>query len=88
MSTTNSKAIQPSTAACCGTNDSKPASKRRQEWSYTPAIDAYELPDAYVIEVDAPGVRADGIDLTFEAGVPVALNGVHMRKMDNAELLE
>jgi HSP20 family protein len=42
--------------------------RQRSEWSYTPAIDVYETPTAYVIECDAPGLKADGIDLTFEGG--------------------
>jgi HSP20 family protein len=67
MTNTNSKnAIQ---TTCCAPVDAPRGSARRSEWSYTPAMDVYELPDAYVIECDAPGLQADGIDITFEAGV-------------------
>ena len=43
--------------------------EQRSEWSYLPAIDVYELPDGYVLECDAPGLKSDAIDLTYEAGI-------------------
>jgi HSP20 family protein len=42
---------------------------QRSEWSYIPAIDVYEVADAYVIECDAPGLKPDGIELTYDSGV-------------------
>lgn len=60
--TTN--AIQSS--SCCSPQSQ---TRDRSDWSYVPAIDVYELSDAYVIECDAPGLQSDGIHLTFERNV-------------------
>ncbi len=57
---------------CCaqpvGSGSQQTPSRERSQWSYAPAIDVYETPNAYVIECDAPGLKADGINLTFESG--------------------
>lgn len=58
-----SKTIQTTTC------ESARQTAHRSEWSYVPAIDVYELPDAYVIEADAPGLNPDGIEVTYETGV-------------------
>jgi HSP20 family protein len=60
-------AIQTMQAKTVPTRQDAPR-ERRSEWSYLPAVDVYELPDGYVIECDAPGVKSDAIDLTYEAG--------------------
>jgi HSP20 family protein len=39
---------------------------RRQLW--VPALDTYETEDAYVVEVDLPGVHAENVELGFERG--------------------
>lgn len=57
------------TPACCGGACDTAQANERSAWSYTPAIDVYELPDAYVIACDAPGVKAEGVELTYESGV-------------------
>jgi HSP20 family protein len=57
------------TAACCGETCDTAQSVQRSAWSYTPAIDVYEMPDAYFIACDAPGVKAEAIELTYESGV-------------------
>lgn len=57
------------TAACCGGACDTAQADQRSAWSYTPAIDVYELSDAYVIACDAPGVKAEAIELTYESGV-------------------
>ena len=66
MNTCKTNAIQPAGKT---TVHEAPQAARSSEWSYTPAMDVYELPEAYVIECDAPGLKPDGIDVTFESGV-------------------
>ncbi len=39
---------------------------RRQLW--VPALDTYETEDAYVVELDLPGVHAENVELSFERG--------------------
>jgi HSP20 family protein len=74
-------------STCCGgACETNPADEQRSAWSYTPAMDVYELPDAYVIECDAPGVKAEGIELTYEAGV-VHLHGEVPQRFTGATIL-
>ncbi len=37
--------------------------------SFTPALDLSESPDAYLVEVAVPGMKAEDLKLTFENGV-------------------
>jgi HSP20 family protein len=46
---------------------STPAARGGQ--SFTPALDLSETPDAYVVEVAVPGMKAEDMKLTFENGV-------------------
>ncbi|NNJ09002.1 Hsp20/alpha crystallin family protein [Chloroflexales bacterium ZM16-3] len=46
---------------------SMPATKSGQ--SFSPALDLSETPDAYLVEVAVPGMKAEDLKLTFENGV-------------------
>jgi HSP20 family protein len=59
----------------------------RSEWSYVPAIDVYELNDAFVIECDAPGLKSDGISITVERNVLHLHGEVSKRPGDGATYL-
>jgi HSP20 family protein len=61
--------------------------RERSEWSYAPAIDLFELPDAYVIEADAPGLKSDGIEITYEAGTLHLHGAVATRHAEHAKFL-
>src|SRR5262245_46906952 len=36
--------------------------------TFTPQVDILELPEELVLEVDLPGVKADGVEIHFERG--------------------
>lgn len=59
--------------SCC---QDAPAAVRREgdAWSYLPQIDVIERGDHFEIVCDAPGVQADGVDLTYENGM-LSLHG-------------
>lgn len=42
-------------------------SSRPQFW--LPAVDTYEMTDAYVVEADLPGVHPENVDVSFEQNV-------------------
>ena len=59
-----------STGADCACET--PAQKnatRTNAWTYRPAVDVIETPDAYRIVADAPGSSAERVGITFEDGV-------------------
>lgn len=79
----NTTSIQ--TSSCC--TPSAARVHERSDWSYAPAIDVYETPASFVIECDAPGLKPDGIDLTFEQGVLKLHGQVAQRANTSASFL-
>lgn len=70
------------------TAPARPAEQsQRSEWSYLPAIDVYEIADAYVIKCDAPGLKSEGIELTYDSGVLRLHGEVPGRHPENATFL-
>lgn len=54
----------------CETPASQSAgASRAGAWTYRPAVDVIETPDAYRIVADAPGSSAERVGITFEDGV-------------------
>jgi HSP20 family protein len=52
-----------------------------------PATDIYETPDSYVLSLDMPGVRKEGISLTLDRGMLEVSAEVENRYEESATLL-
>jgi HSP20 family protein len=46
----------------------EPVAVPQRRVALTPAVDILELPNELVLQVDLPGVKADGVDIHFERG--------------------
>jgi HSP20 family protein len=75
----NTNTIQPAAAA--------PARPAQNAWSYLPQIDVLERTEAYSIVCDAPGLKADDFDLTYENGSLHVHGPVAQRYPENARFL-
>jgi HSP20 family protein len=52
-----------------------------------PAADIYETPDSYVLSLDMPGARKEGISLTLDRGMLEVSAEVEPRREESATLL-
>jgi HSP20 family protein len=49
---------------------------------WTPAADVYEIDDAYVVEIDVPGVRREDIDVEIHANELVVTGEIKQRERE------
>jgi len=54
---------------------------------YTPALDVFEVEDAFIMEFDMPGAKADHIDVTCEGGLLEVSAEVEPRINENTAFL-
>ncbi len=63
-----STAIQATSPAPVSQNATTRA-ENRESWSYVPQVDVLEASQEFLLICDAPGLNAENVNLTFEAGV-------------------
>lgn len=85
-------AIQPTKSHDVSVNacQCEPTDAQRREsngWSYRPPIDVVEYANEFTIELDAPGIDASEIELSYEHGVLSMHAPVRQRVPQNARFV-